>query len=89
MPLTGTALKRVKIATRNRARKRPLRSEAKTRVRHAREAIAVGERDEAAGKLKDALRKLDRAATRGALHRRNAARRKSRIQRAFNKAFDV
>jgi len=87
MPLTGTALKRVRIATRNKARKRPIRSEVKTRIRRTKEAIATGERDQAADKLKEALQKLDRAVTRRAIHRRNADRRKSRIQRAFNTAF--
>ncbi len=87
MPLTGTALKRVKITERNRARKRPLRSEVRTRVRTTREAIAAGDRELAQTKLAEALKKIDRAATRGALHPRNASRRKSRLQKAFNRTF--
>jgi small subunit ribosomal protein S20 len=87
MPLTGMALKRQKINDRNRTRRRPLRSEAKTRVRGAREAIAAGDRAEAEKRLKATIKHLDRAASRGAIHRRNAARRKSRLHKAFNAAF--
>ena len=86
MPLTGSALRRQKMNLRNRDRKRPLRSEARTRVRHAREAIAAGDLEAAARKVQHAVSHLDRAATRGALHRRNASRRKSRIQKALNRA---
>ncbi len=87
MPLTGSALKRVKIIERNRARKRPLRSEVRTRVRTTREAIVAGDKELAQAKLAEALKKMDRAVTRGALHPRNASRRKSRLQKAYNKAF--
>ncbi len=89
MPLTGMALKRQRINDRNRMRRRPVRSEARTRVRRAREAIATGDRAEAEKRLKAALRNLDRAATRGAIHRRNAARRKSRLCKAFRSAFGM
>jgi small subunit ribosomal protein S20 len=87
MPLTGTALKRQKINDRNRMRKRPLRTEAKTRVRRTREAIAEGDRQAAEEQLRATVRHLDRAATKGAIHPRNAARRKSRLYKAFNQAF--
>ncbi len=85
MPLTGSALKRVKINTRNRARKRPIRSETKTRIRTAREAMASGDEQRALDRVRAALRQLDRASQRGAIHKRNAARRKSRLQRAYNR----
>ncbi len=87
MPLTGSALKRYKIAMRNRARKRPLRSEVRTRIKTARVAMESGDKETAEAKLREALCRLDRAVTRGALHQRNAARRKSRLQKAFNQTF--
>jgi small subunit ribosomal protein S20 len=87
MPLTGSALKRHKIAMRNRDRKRPLRSEVRTRIKTARVTMAEGDFATAEQKLREALVRLDRAATRGAIHRRNAARRKSRLQIAFNRTF--
>lgn len=89
MPLTGTALARTKLAQRNRKRRRPLQSDAKTRVRRVREAVAAGDEQLAARLLGEACKRLDRAVTRGALHKRNAARRKSRLHRAFNRAFGV
>lgn len=87
MPLTGSALKRHKISMRNRARKRPLRSEVRTRIKTVRVAIESGDQETAELKLREAICRLDRAVTRGALHRRNAARRKSRLQKAYNATF--
>jgi len=87
MPLTGSALRRQKIAMRNRARKRPIRSEVRTRVKSARVAMTEGDQPLAEAKLREALVRLDRAATKGAIHKRNAARRKSRLQKAYNRTF--
>lgn len=85
MPLKGTALKRWKIETRNRRRNQAVKTELKTRIKKARTAVASGDAT-AAEALKLALRKLDKAATKGVIHKRNAARRKSALQRLYNKA---
>lgn len=87
MPLTGSALKRQKIAMRNRDRKRPIRSEVRTRIKTARVAMAEGNQPVAELKLREALVRLDQAATKGAIHKRNAARRKSRLQKAYNRTL--
>ena len=73
----------MKRALRNRA----VRSEVKTKVVKARRALSgapVAESDRFALAL-DAVRALDRAASKGVLHRNNAARRKARLTRQMAK----
>ena len=73
----------MKRALRNRA----VRSEVKTKVVKARKSLSgapVAESDRYALAL-DAVRALDRAASKGVLHRNNAARRKARLTRQMAK----
>ena len=65
----------VKATDRNRA----VRSEVKTSVRQAREAIKVGDKSLAANAVTLASRKLDKAVSKGVVHRNNAANRKSAL----------
>ncbi|MDA1095736.1 MAG: 30S ribosomal protein S20 [Chloroflexi bacterium] len=65
----------------NRHRIRTLR----TLIRGAREGVAAGAEDKEA-RIKAASVALDRAASRGVLHRNNASRRKSRLALMLNRA---
>ena len=65
----------LKAAERNKA----VRSEVKTAVRAAREAIASGDKAAATAAVSAANRKLDKAVSKGVLHQNNAANRKSAI----------
>jgi small subunit ribosomal protein S20 len=56
-------------------------SKCKTVIRKARTAIASGDPTVAAELTRQACRQLDKAATKGVIHRRQAARRKSRLGR--------
>jgi len=63
-----------------RERNKAVRSELKTRVKHAEVAAAQGaENAEELTRL--AIKSIDTAATKGVLHRNAAARRKSRLMR--------
>jgi small subunit ribosomal protein S20 len=69
-----------------RSRKRRLRnmasqSKCKTLIRKARTAIASGDPTVASELTRQASRQLDKAATKGVIHPRQAARRKSRLNR--------
>lgn len=55
----------------------------KTSVRKVREAVAVGDADQAQAALKRAFRLIDKAATKGVIHRNTAARKKARLSRAL------
>ena len=60
-------------------RNRAVRSEVKTSVRQAREAIKVGDKSLAANAVTLASRKLDKAVSKGVVHKNNAANRKSAL----------
>jgi len=62
-----------------RVRNKAVRSSLKTDAKKVRAAAANG--DEAEALLRQATRELDRAVSKGVLHKRTAARRKSRLAR--------
>jgi small subunit ribosomal protein S20 len=76
---TRSALKRIRSTARKTARNRAIRSATRTFVKKARLLIAAGNKEEAEAAVKRAISALDRAVTKGVLHRNNAARRKSRL----------
>ena len=76
--------KRILINETKRLRNRPYISAARTYVKKAELAIRAGKRDAAAESVGEALSMLDRVASKGIIHRNNAARRKSRLMRKYN-----
>ncbi len=66
-----------------RERNKAVRSEVRTRIKHAEQATAAGA-DDAAELTRLAIASLDKAATKGVIHRNAAARRKSRLMRQLN-----
>ena len=56
-----------------------MKSELKTAIRATREAVVAGDKDKAASALKNANRKLDKAVSKGVIHKNQAANRKSAI----------
>lgn len=78
--------KRILINETKRLRNRPYRSAARTFVKKAELAIKAGDQEAAATAVGDALSMLDRVASKGIIHRNNAARRKSRLMKKFNGA---
>ena len=62
-----------------RQRNRIVRTEVKTAVRAVREQVEAGNADEAKAAFQKASRKLDKAVSKGVLHRNNAANRKSKL----------
>ena len=84
---TASAKKQARASVRRTQRNRAVRSEVKTKIVKARRSLVetpVAESDRYAVAL-DAIRALDRAASKGVLHRRNAARRKARLTRQLVK----
>jgi small subunit ribosomal protein S20 len=76
-----SALKRIRQAEKQRRRNRVVRSQTRTGVKKARVAIEGGDLTNAIQATREAIRQLDKAATKGVLHRNNAARRKSRLMK--------
>ncbi len=67
-----------------RQRNRIVRTEVKTAVRAVREHVEAGNADEAKAAFQKASRKLDKAVSKGVLHRNNAANRKSKLAKKVN-----
>ena len=84
---TASAKKQARAGVKRSMRNRGVRSEVKTKVVKARHSFSespVASSDRAALAI-DAIRSLDRAASKGILHRNNAARRKARLMRQLVK----
>ena len=65
-------------------RNKACKSELKTAVRRVREAVAAGNGVEAYTKAQHACRLLDKAASKGIIHKNQAAQRKSGAQKLVN-----
>ena len=84
---TASAKKQARSGVRRALRNRAVRSEVKTKVVKARRTLTgapVAESERFALGL-EAIQALDRAASKGVLHRNNAARRKSRLAKQLSK----
>lgn len=84
MPNIKSAMKRVKVTKTKRANNMAIKSELKTAVKKAKEAIGQGS-ENAAELLKDAVSLIDKASRKNILHKNTAARKKSRLTQALNK----
>ncbi len=85
MPNTASAQKRVRQNARKTAINKNRKSRVRSAVRAAEEAIAAGDRAAAAAALKSAEPELMRAAGKGVMHRKTAARKVSRLSKALKK----
>ena len=83
MANTRSAEKMIRVAERRRVRNRAVKSAVKTFIRKAERGIVGGVEDSSA-LVVQAISKLDKAASKGILHPRNAARRKSRLMKKLN-----
>ncbi|MGN0301463.1 MAG: 30S ribosomal protein S20 [Anaerotardibacter sp.] len=73
--------KRIITNEKARLRNRAVRSELKTATRAVREAVEAGNATEAVAAAHKACRLLDRAVTKGVIHKKQAANRKSGIMK--------
>ena len=76
--------KRNKTNEKSRMRNRAVKSELKTAVRRVREAVAEENGAEAYAAAQKACRLLDKAASKGIIHKNQAAERKSGIAKMVN-----
>ena len=76
-----SAIKRIRQNEKRRLHNRTYRNRARTLVKQARTAIESGQLEEAKEATRVAVRDLDMAASRGIIHPKNAARRKSRLMK--------
>lgn len=81
-----SSIKRIKVARRNHARNVSQRSALRTSLKQFEATLAGGDLQEAERMLKIAIKKLDKAATKGLIHKNKANRHKSRMTRKLNAA---
>jgi small subunit ribosomal protein S20 len=79
-------IKRNKQNEVRRERNKAVRSSLKTSQKKVEAAIADGDAQAAQDHAREASKALDKAASKGVVHKRTAARRKSRLARAANAA---
>lgn len=77
-------IKRNKQNETRRERNKAVKSALKTSQKKVQTAIADGEADAVVARQREAARALDKAASKGVLHKRTAARKKSRLAKQVN-----
>ena len=80
-----SAIKRNRTNEKARVRNKAVRSEVKTRTKHALTAAETGA-DDVAALTQKAIKSIDKAASKGVIHKNQAARRKSRLVKATTAA---
>lgn len=81
-----SSIKRARQNIKRRDVNRYFRTTARTYIKRASVQIAASQFDEAQATIQMAVKALDKAAQRKAIHPNNAARHKSNLMKALNKA---
>lgn len=84
MPNIKSAIKRAKTSEKRRLRNASRRSALRTAVKAVETAVANNDINAAREAFKLAAKKLDKAVTKGLLHKNTAARKKSRLAKKVN-----
>ena len=79
-----SAIKRIRSSERKHTRNQNYRSQTRTQIKKARVAMENSDIEDAITQTREAARLLDKSANKGIIHKRNAARRKSRLMRRLN-----
>lgn len=79
-----SGIKRTEIAERNRQKNVAAKSAVKTAVRKVAEDLKAKASDALDSDLKEAISKIDKAVSKGILHKNTAGRKKSRLMKKVN-----
>lgn len=82
LPNIQSAKKRVKVIATKTMRNKAINSDLKTNIKKANAAIETG--DNSVEAVKTAIKKIDKAAAKGVLHKNTAARKKSALAKKLN-----
>jgi small subunit ribosomal protein S20 len=77
-------IKRIKTNEKRRLRNKSVKSAVRTAIRRFREAVETGNMDEIIARQRYASRALDKAASKGVIHRNQAANKKSAMAHRVN-----
>ncbi|ACU96312.1 30S ribosomal protein S20 [Saccharomonospora viridis] len=78
-------IKRIKTNEKRRQRNQSVKSAVKTAIRKFREAADAGDKAKAVELQREAARKLDKAVSKGVIHKNQAANKKSAMAQRVNK----
>jgi small subunit ribosomal protein S20 len=78
-------IKRNRTNEKRHDRNKAVKSELRTVTKRVYAAVAEGDGDMAVSSQREAARALDKAASKGVMHKRTVARKKSRLAKAANK----
>ena len=81
MPNIKSAKKRLEVSERNRLRNVSAKSAIKTAIKKFEAAVATGENEQAQAAYKNMVQTLDKAVSKGFLHKNTVARKKSRLSK--------
>lgn len=84
MPNIKSAEKRVLVAKERNARNRAAKTELKTNLKKFDAAVTEGDREAAENAYKVAVKAVDHAASKGLIHKNNAAHKKSSLTTKLN-----
>ncbi|MFB4211886.1 30S ribosomal protein S20 [Shouchella sp. 1P09AA] len=84
MPNIKSAIKRVKTNDKRRAQNAAQKSALRSAVKNFDTAASNGNAEEAKVAFAEATKKIDKAATKGLIHKNAAARQKSRLAKRLN-----
>jgi small subunit ribosomal protein S20 len=79
-----SAKKRIRQNAKRRAQNRARKGQLKSKIRSFSETLTTGDPAKVSESLKAATKKIDQSAAKGTIHRNNASRKKSQLQRKYN-----
>jgi small subunit ribosomal protein S20 len=77
--------KRIKITAKKTLRNKMIKTRVKNVIKNVLTAVSSKDKAASAIALRDATKVIDKAATKGVLHKNNASRKKSRLTKLVNK----
>ena len=85
MPQSKSRKKTVRKSEERRMANKAVKSSTRSQVKKVKAAIEAGDKDTAQAEMKSAVKKLDKAAKDNVIHKNQAARRKSRLQKEVDR----
>jgi len=81
VPNIKSAKKRLLVSERNRLRNASAKSAIKTAIKKFENAVVTGEKEQAQAAYKNMVQTLDKAVSKGFMHKNTVARKKSRLSK--------
>ncbi|MFW5992107.1 MAG: 30S ribosomal protein S20 [Halanaerobiaceae bacterium] len=85
MPIIKSAKKRVRTSEKRAARNRERKETLKNSIKAFEKLVEEEKVEEAREQLKETVKIIDKSASKGIIHKNNAARKKSRLTKMLNK----